>query len=100
MAAGLTKQEQLNVRVALRALSVRNGGLALLASRMEASQEGLSKAMYGMRGIGAMTAIRIAQMAGVPVEDVLTGRYPDATVCRHCGHAMYDQIEEESGDVH
>lgn len=31
-------------------------------------------------------AFRAARMAGVGVDDVLAGRYPEPGVCPHCGH--------------
>lgn len=33
----------------------------------------------------AAMAIRIARLAGVPIEDVLTGTFPAPGVCPHCG---------------
>lgn len=98
--ATLTKQEQANVRVALRALSVSNGGIALLAARMEVSYEYLRKVLYGVAPAGVTTAIRVARMAGATIDGVLSGAYPGPGVCRHCGHAATDAIETEGSDVH
>ena len=101
MAGQLTKRERENVRAALRVLRARNGGLALLAARMGCNFASLEKLVYGVRPPGILTALRAAEMAGVPVEDVLTGRYPDRTICRHCGHPVDDVSDEtEGGDVH
>ena len=95
----LTKQEQANVRAALRVLKARDGGLAVLAARMGASAAHLKQVLYGIVPSGAATAIRVAQTAGASVEDVLSGRFPGPGVCRHCGHAM-DAPDVETPDVH
>ncbi len=97
----LTTREQANVRVVLRALSVRHGGMALFAARFGLSYEHMRKVLYGVAPAGAATAIRVAHAAGVPVDDVLSGRYPGSDVCRHCGHAIDGSTDdEETTDAH
>lgn len=91
----LTPQEQNHVRAALRVLKVRDGGLDVLAARMEVTGDHLRKALSGQRSIGAMTAIRVAEAAGAALEDILTGRYPGPTACRHCGHPFDDTTNDE-----
>ena len=95
----LTTEEQDNVRGAMRVLKVRDEGLALLAARMEVSTDHLRKALSGLRSIGAMTAIRVAQAAGVSLDDILSGAFPGPTACRHCGHP-FDTAAPEADDVH
>ncbi len=95
----LTKQEQANARAALRVLRVRHGGLALLASRMEIGYASLEKVFYG-RAIGLRMAFALAQIAGVTFDDVITGRFPGSTACRHCGHPIDDASASESTDAH
>jgi hypothetical protein len=36
------------------------------------------------------TAYRVARLAGLSVDDVLTGTYPPAGTCAHCGHRKED----------
>ncbi len=96
----LTREEQDNVRFALRALRVSNGGLALLAARMECSYTSLEKASFSARPVGALMAFRVAHFAGVAVDDVLSGRWPGREFCRHCGHPVSGATSEEPGDAH
>lgn len=70
----LTGQEQANVRAALRFLRVRSGGWDALA-------KGARFAVNSLRHV----AVRLARFAGVPVDDVLAGRYPPPGACPHCG---------------
>lgn len=95
----LTTVEQDHVRAAIRVLKVRDGGFALLAARMEVTQDHIRKALAGQRSIGAMTAIRVAQSAGVSLDEILTGAFPGPTACRHCGHP-FDAAAPEADDVH
>lgn len=76
----LTADEQKNVRTAVRFLSVRCGGWAVLAKALHAHQTTLRRA------VSASLAVRVARLAGVGVDDVLGGKYPPAGTCPHCGH--------------
>jgi hypothetical protein len=80
----LTKEEQGHVRAALRFLRTRNGGWAPLAKGTRFKAETLRAIAYG-RSPGANLAVRLARFAGVPVDDLLGGRYPPPGTCPHCG---------------
>jgi hypothetical protein len=78
----LTPEEQGNVRAAVRCLRAKYGSWETLAKLLRADR----KTLWG-KTPGVMTAFRIARVVGVPVDDVLAGRYPGPEVCRHCGHS-------------
>ncbi len=81
----LTTQEQVNVRTALRFLRSRCGGWAGVGKALGFKESTLSNAM-SISPPSASMAIRVARLAGVPVDDVLNGRYPAQGTCPHCGH--------------
>ena len=75
----LTAAEVTNVRRALAFLRVRCGGVKMLAKALHSTKA-------TMRVPSASLVFRVARLAGVGVDDVLTGKYPAAGVCAHCGH--------------
>jgi hypothetical protein len=75
----LTAAEVVNVRRALAFLRVRCGGAKTLAKALHAHKSTLSRP-------SASLVFRAARLAGVGVDDVLTGKYPPPGVCAHCGH--------------
>lgn len=76
----LTAKEQANVRTAMRFLHTRFGRWDALAKALHAHKKSLrNPASAGM-------AVRVARLAGVGVDDVLTGKYPPPGTCAHCGH--------------
>lgn len=75
----LTAAEVVNVRRALAFLRVRCGGAKTLAKALHAHKSSLGRP-------SASLVFRVARMAGIGVDDVLTGKYPPAGVCAHCGH--------------
>jgi hypothetical protein len=79
----LSKQEQANVKTAIAYLRARCG-LVPLAKMLRFSRKTL------WAPAGPVLAFRVAKFAGVPVDDVLTGKYPPAGVCPHCGHRKED----------
>lgn len=80
----LTPEEQANVRRALHVLRRRLGSYEALAKAMRANGRTLEQ--YGSKAApSAGIAIRLARLAGVPVDDVLTGAWPVAGACPHCG---------------
>ncbi len=81
----LTAQEQGNVRSALRFLKTRYGGWEALSRAIRFKSSSLKMFAYG-RVPSASVALRLARIAGVPVDDVLAGRFPPA--CPHCGRQM------------
>jgi hypothetical protein len=85
-ATDLTAQEQTNARTALRYLRARCGGWEPLAKALRFKSTTLHKATSGARAVSASVAFRVARLGGVPVDDVLTGRFPGPDTCPHCGH--------------
>ncbi|HEX2573056.1 MAG TPA: hypothetical protein VH877_26145 [Polyangia bacterium] len=81
----LTTEEQTNVRTALRFLRLQSGGWKTLAKALHCDGKQLCKVGAG-RGVTASLAFRVARLAGVPVDDVLAGRYPGEGTCPYCGH--------------
>jgi hypothetical protein len=75
----LTSEEQKNVRAALRFLRVRCGGANALAKVLRIDRKTLNAPP------SPTTVFRVARFAGVSVDDVLTGRFPRAGTCPHCG---------------
>lgn len=104
MATELTVEEQENVRRALRVLKVRYGDYTVVAARMKLSYDNVRRVASGERPAGGRVAIRVAQIAGASVDDVLAGRYPGPEACRHCGHpfdgGIADTDEQGGSDVH
>jgi hypothetical protein len=81
----LTPAEQENTRVALRFLAKRFGDTAKLAKAMGAHRETVQRPMRMASHVTAGIALRAARVAGVPLEDVLSGAWPKAGACPHCG---------------
>jgi len=81
----LTAEEQRHVRTAMRFLRTRRGGWEAVAKATRFKRKSLENAAYGGLVSGSLT-IRLARCAGVPVDDLLTGRYPPT--CPHCGQRM------------
>jgi hypothetical protein len=84
----LTPEEQTNVRAALRFLRTRLGSTSKLAAALRANIGTLrAVCLPHGRAPSAAVAIRAARVAGVSVEDVLSGAWPPARACPHCGRA-------------
>ena len=83
----LTPEEQANAKRALRLLRVRYGTAAKLAGALSASQATLVGALARAGKPSAGMAVRAARLAGVPIDDVLSGAWPVAGSCPHCGRA-------------
>lgn len=81
----LSVEEQANIRAALRFLGARVGGMPQLAKRLRVN-DGSLYAVAGRRKATASLAVRLAKFAGVPVDDVICGRFPPPGACPHCGH--------------
>jgi hypothetical protein len=80
----ITREEQENVRKALRFLAQRFGDWAKLAAAMGTSKATVYAAARG-RAVSAGMAIRAARVAWEPVESLLTGAWPRPSTCPHCG---------------
>ena len=81
----LSREEQTNVRTALRFLRARCGGWAQLAKVLGFKPSTLTN-MGPKRGMTPTMAFRVARLAKVGVDDVLAGRFPPPGTCPHCGH--------------
>ncbi|MBI3071426.1 MAG: transcriptional regulator [Deltaproteobacteria bacterium] len=72
-------------------LRKRLGGTRQLAQAMNANPETVSVALATRRGaVSAGIALRAARAAGVPLEQILSGEWPPAGMCPHCGRASSD----------
>jgi hypothetical protein len=80
----LTETEQANVRAALRFLRYRAGGWKAMAPVLGFKKKTLTNVSEG-RAVSANMAFRVARLAGVPVDDLLTGKFPLPGACAHCG---------------
>ena len=83
----LTKQEQANVRRALKFLRARMGTWDSVYAALDTD----SRAVRGMingKEVTPTVTFRVARIAGVGVDAVLTGQYAPANVCPHCGNEL------------
>lgn len=83
-AAGLSPEEQRNLHAAMQFLRVRFGSWKAIAD-VTGLAEGTLCAKP--RDLGPGLAIRVARAAGEPLEDILTGKWPRAGACAHCGRS-------------
>lgn len=81
----LTPEEEANVYAAMNVLRIRYGGMDGVAKAMGASKFAVQTAMQKGRRPTAGLALKAARLAGVPVEDVLTGAFPKPGACPMCG---------------
>jgi len=81
----LTAEEQKNVRMAMRYLRIRCGGVRAFAKALR-----VCRSTVTARRTSASLAYRVARLAGVGVDDVLGGRFPPAGTCPYCGHRSSD----------
>lgn len=81
----LTKEEQNNVRVAVRFLRARCGGPQPLAKALRLSLVGIRHTLAGATA-SPQLAFRVARLAGVGVDDLLAGRFPPPGTRPYCGH--------------
>lgn len=79
------EKEQNNVRTALRHLRRRVGAWTSLAPALHFAPDTLEKVVNGRRSVTLNMALRVAWFVGVPLDDLIAGRYlPGA--CPKCGH--------------
>ena len=83
----LTPDEIVNVKRALRVLKVRHESIAALAAVLGVNEETLRNATVRQRKPSVGLALRAARLAGVPLEDVLSGAWPKVGSCPHCGRS-------------
>jgi hypothetical protein len=81
----LTPEEQRHARAAIRFLIKRHGTSEKLAKAMKANAGTLKASLSADYGLSAGLALRVARVAGVPLEDMLAGRWPSPAACPYCG---------------
>jgi hypothetical protein len=81
----LTRKEQEHVRAAIRFLRLRCGTWEMTAKALRFKRRTVQEAVYGAT-VSASMAFRVARLAGVPIDDVLAGRFPPVGTCPYCGH--------------
>jgi len=84
----LTKAEQDNVRSALRFMRAQYGLWQIVGKTLRINPNTIADILAGRRNASVTLALRIARDAQVGVDDVLTGAYPPAGVCPHCGQQI------------
>jgi len=82
----LTSAEQTNVRTALAFLRLRCRGWGPLSKVLKFKDTTLSAIHCGDKAVSPTLAFRIARLAKVGVDDVLTGKFPSPGTCPQCGH--------------
>jgi hypothetical protein len=82
----LTNPEQTHVRTALKFLRLRCGTWALVAKALKLGETTVSDVAAGRIPVSPLVAFRVARLAKVAIDDVLSGRYPAPGTCPHCGH--------------
>jgi len=92
----LTAAEQAHVRAALRFLRARCGTLATLAKALRTEARHISKVASGRHGVSASLAVRVARLASVGVDEVLTGRFPPAGTCPNCGAVCAENTQRRT----
>lgn len=91
----LNAKEQANVRAALQFLRSRCGGWTPLAKALRMKDVSISQIARGKTATPTL-AVRIAKLASVGVDDVLTGRFPEPGTCAYCGHRADAQEQNSS----
>jgi hypothetical protein len=81
----LTPLEMANAKAAIRFVAVKLGGSAKLAAALEVTRASIDAARLTRGRLSAGLALRVARLAGVPLEDVLSGAWPKPGSCPHCG---------------
>jgi len=82
----LTPEQHANVKAAMRALRMTQAQIAAAAG---CSTKAIEKAMSTKGRPAPGLAMRVAQLAQVTVEDVLSGAFPKAGHCPRCGWDLF-----------
>lgn len=84
----LSTIEETNVRAALRVMRDRYGAWAPVAKALRMHLKSLERIVSGRdRRVPAALSLRVAKTLGVPVEDVLQGKWPGPGACPRCGRS-------------
>jgi hypothetical protein len=78
----LTNKEQKAVRTALRFLRLRVGTWGPLAKALHYERDSIQKVATGKKPVTPALALRVARFAGVPMDDLLAGRWLSARSAR------------------
>lgn len=95
MVQDLTDEEQKNVRAALNYLRHR-ADWRTLARVLHFNEWNLRKFGRGARAFSPTLAFRVARLAQVGVDDVLSGKWPAPGTCAHCGRGNGDSAISSS----
>jgi hypothetical protein len=82
----LTPTEQTHIRAALAFLHRRCGTWAATSALLHFKDTTLGNIACGHKLPTVTLALRIARVAKVGVDDVLTGKFPSPGTCPACGH--------------
>jgi len=83
----LTYAERVNTAAALRFLRLRFGTWQALAEALGVKHETAASYACRPKCIGPGMVLRIASVAGVRVDDVLSGAFPAPGTCPTCGRS-------------
>jgi hypothetical protein len=97
MSTDLTAKEQNCVRAALQFLRHRCGGWKPFADALGVKSITLARMGSGQRPPSARVVLRVARLASVGVDDVLSGRFPAPGTCPHCGNRPVAQADVLAG---
>jgi hypothetical protein len=86
MSADFTEKERAHIRAALHFLHLRAGRWEPLGRALRFNPSSLRNVANGHKAASATVVLRIAKFAGVGLDDVISGRFPAAGTCPHCGH--------------
>lgn len=81
----LTEREQLHIRNALHLLRVKFGTWRDLARMLKYDDSTVTNCALGHRTVMASMAFRVARLAQISVDELLSGRYP-LRGCPRCGY--------------
>lgn len=84
----LSADEVANVLAAMRVLHGRHGTWKGVAQAMGLSKRTVTRFASGEAVPTAGMAIKVARLAGVTVDDVLSGEFAKPRVCPTCGREM------------
>ena len=85
--ADLTPDEQRHVKAAIAFLAKRYGSYRKLAETTGTKRATLIQAASKRGSVSAGIALRVSRAAGVPLESILSGAWPPAGACPHCGRS-------------
>jgi len=85
------------VRTRCASCGLRVGAWGPLAKALRYEWDSIQKVATGKRTrVTPALALRVARLAGVPMDDLLAERWLSPRVCPHCGHPPEDFTDEET----